>query len=102
MTDHLETLYSLCLHCDHFIYDNDVWFDDPVGVCRYIHLCDEEDHNPDDDHEATDTEYPLTLTDWGIRMPELFVTYADGLIGPNSGYYPYPDGSPNRPIPIQK
>lgn len=68
--------YDLCKHCDHFV--------DEDG----LHLYDEEHHNPDDHHKAEPRGEPRTLEHWQDIRPDLFFTYGDGLVGPNSQFHP--------------
>jgi hypothetical protein len=95
--------YELCKFCDHFVDPNDSLDDDwgevvsedatsiqfrdqdgsIFGLAKYIHL---EDGNGAFyfDHDATPSGVAKTLEEWGAERPDLFQTYPDGHIGPNS------------------
>jgi hypothetical protein len=88
-----EATYTKCLGCDHFVIENDEWSPDldPAnwyqGIMpdRYEHLDDgDKEHN----HPAEPSNVSFTLAQWALLRPELFRTFMDGSIGPNSRYYP--------------
>lgn len=82
----LETLvYYLCTQCAHFVEVNQSAVLEPsAGYAEYVHL---DDGEPEYDHDAAPGK-PDTLAGWRRSRPELFVTYTDGKIGPNSAYGP--------------
>ncbi len=83
LADHKATL---CKHCHHFVEANDER--DVAGGCAaFIHL---EDGEQEFDHDAEPGNVTKTLAEWRRDRPELFQTYPDGKIGPNSIYHQQP------------
>jgi hypothetical protein len=78
--------YELCAHCWHFIEPN-IGGTPAFPVADYVHLDNGEKEH---DHDATPSGDARTLDEWKTGIPELFVTYADGRIGPNSANFPLP------------
>ena len=71
--------YTMCQRCAHFVEPNDDYITTP-GLAAYLHLDDGEKEH---DHEAWPGAQ-ATLIQWRRIRPDLFVTYSDGKIGPNS------------------
>ncbi len=65
-------MYQLCSECDHFVELQDDG--------SFFHLDDGEKEH---DHDAK-PGIEHTLEEWKILRPDLFQTYPDGKIGPNS------------------
>lgn len=81
----MPPMYVLCALCAHFIEENDSYKSEPgIRLAEFIHL---DDGDGEYNHDATPGESD-TLVGWRERRPELFATYADGKIGPNSIYGP--------------
>ena len=81
-TDSLE--YTLCKHCDHFVAPNDNKPEEGVTFAEWIHLdSGEKEH----EHDAEPGKMKKTLLAWKQERPDLFVTFPDGYIGPNSEYF---------------
>lgn len=83
-----KTLYTKCSRCAHFVDKNDSepFFENGVNIiARFVHLDDDE--VPEYDHNATPGQ-TMSLAKWRKERPELFRTYADGKIGPNSIHGP--------------
>lgn len=68
--------YEICVHCDHFVESEEA---------GYEHL--DNGMQPDYDHEAAPSGVEHSLADWKQTRPDLFVTHADGNIGPNSVHH---------------
>lgn len=81
-------VYELCGQpkCPHFIVENDCYELDKT-LAPYIHLDDGEKEH---DHDAFPSFIIYTLEEWRVMWPELFETYSDGKIGPNSSQFKYP------------
>lgn len=71
----------MCALCDHFVADNDAWEE---GLARYVHM---EDGEQEFDHGAERGE-AKTGAEWTVERPELFDTFQDGKVGPNSDFFP--------------
>jgi hypothetical protein len=68
--------FALCKHCDHFLLEGEPG-----------HCCDEEHHDPDEDHAAEPRGEYKSLPQWKKERPDLFVHHADDRIGPNSRHH---------------
>jgi hypothetical protein len=68
--------YELCAKCNHFV--------DPTGDGHYEHL---EDGEQEFDHDAEPSGEVHTGAEWKRLRPDLFKTYPDGKIGPNSLWF---------------
>lgn len=75
--------YEMCAQCSHFIGDNPAYGDYP-GLAPYDHFDDGEKEH---DHDATPSGKIHTLDEWRDINPDLFRTYPDQKIGPNSKYF---------------
>ena len=75
--------YEKCAHCWHFIEENAAYGDYP-GLAEHVHLDNGEKEH---DHDAEPSGDIQTLRQWRAQHPELFITYADDAIGPNSAYF---------------
>ena len=76
--------YEMCAQCWHFVEPNDAPPAPPFTLASYVHLDDGEKEH---DHDATPSGDGRTLGAWRDAYPGLFVTYADGKIGPNSMHF---------------
>ena len=76
-----DFLYEMCgdEFCYHFIEDNP---DD--GFAAYIHL---DDGDKEYDHDAIPSGQIHKLSWWRMAWPQLFLTFPDGKIGPNSKHF---------------
>lgn len=85
MTNMETSTYFLCTQCAHFVEENySALLEPTAGYAEYVHL---DDGEPEYDHDAVPGQSD-TLAGWRRSRPELFGTYADGKIGPNSAYGP--------------
>ena len=75
-------LYELCAKCSHFVELDTVDWPPRPG---YVHL---DDGEAEYDHDATPSGHRKVLDSWKHDRPDLFETYADGKIGPNSAFGP--------------
>lgn len=78
----LEIEYEICAKCDHFIEYDQMLI---TGTAHFLHL---DDGEKEYDHDATPSGDSRMLLDWRLQRPDLFETYADGAIGPNSVFHP--------------
>lgn len=76
--------YERCVHCWHFVDENPSYFEGySKDIATHLHL---DDGEVEHDHDAEPGE-SNTLAWWKTFHPELFETYPDGKIGPNSVYF---------------
>ena len=82
MSDFDHLTYRRCTDCWHFV-DENTSFGELPGIAEYLHMDDGEKEH---DHDAAPGE-GMTFAEWKRTHPELFVTYTDGKIGPNSEHF---------------
>lgn len=75
--------YTMCKFCDHFV-DSDTTIGETDDESVWDHL---EDGEQEFDHNAEPSSKAYTLAAWRERKPDLFKTYEDGKIGPNSAHH---------------
>lgn len=79
----------ICAKCAHFVEENYSYLTekDPrerARLAKFVHL---DDGEAEYDHDAVPGR-SMSLAAWQKARPELFKTYADGKIGPNSKFGP--------------
>ena len=74
--------YTICSLCDHFVEYNYV---QGPGLAKYVHL---DNGDKEHDHDAYPSLLTYPLDWWKAARPNLFKTYPDNMVGPNSIYYP--------------
>lgn len=88
-----DASYEKCAHCWHFIESNLDYYIAEASpgnfkVAQYIHLDNGEKEH---DHDATPSGDIRRLAEWRAAFPVLFVTYPDGMTGPNSIHFVPPN-----------